>query len=144
MASENVELVRRGYELLNSVGRTSAEPFDPEELAGDLWERFDPDLELHERADLPDRKVYRGREETKDFFRKTQELFAEIRWEPREIVDLGHAVVADTRIVAVGRGSDVRIEADETDVFWFRDGRIVRLEAFPTRHEGLAAAEALR
>jgi hypothetical protein len=61
VSRDNVELVRRQYELINSLGRT--EGFvDPEELAPDLWERFDPELELHERPDLPDRKVYRGRD----------------------------------------------------------------------------------
>jgi ketosteroid isomerase-like protein len=140
VSRDNVELVRRQYELINSLGRT--EGFvDPEELAPDLWERFDPELELHERPDLPDRKVYRGRDTAKEFWRKTQDLFAEIRWEPLEIVDLGHAVVAHTRIVAVGRGSNVRIEADETDVWWFHDGRVVRLAGFPTRAEGLAAVQ---
>jgi hypothetical protein len=48
--------------------------------------------------------------------------------------------VVETRITAVGRGSDVRIEADETDVFWFRDGMIVRLAGFPTKAEALTAA----
>jgi len=140
VSRDNVELVRRNYELINSLGRT--EGFvDPEELAPDLWQRFDPKLELHERPDLPDRKVYRGRDAAKEFWRKTQDLFAEIRWEPLEIVDMGHAVVAHTRIVAVGRGSDVPIEADETDVWWFRDGRVVRLAGFPTLAEGLAAVQ---
>jgi len=143
VSRDNVELVRRAYELINSLGRT--EGFvDPEEVAPDVWAGLDPDLELHERPDLPDRKVYRGREASKEFWRKIQELFAEIRWEPLDLVDLGNAVVAETRIVVVGRGSDVRIEADETDVWWFRHGRIVRLAAFPTRAEGLAAAEALK
>jgi hypothetical protein len=49
-------------------------------------------------------------------------------------------VVAETRVVVRGRGSDVRIEADETDVFWFRDGMIVRLQGFPTKAEALEAA----
>jgi ketosteroid isomerase-like protein len=141
MPKENIELVRRNYEVINSIGRTGDEFVDPEQVAPDLWSRLAPDVELHERLDLPDAKVYRGREETKEFWRKSQELFAELQWEPREFIDLGHAVVVETRIVAVGRGSDVRIEADETDVFWFRDGLMVRLQAFATKAEALEAAE---
>jgi hypothetical protein len=53
---------------------------------------------------------------------------------------LGHAVIVETRIVGRGRGSDVPIEADETDVFWFRDGMIVRLQGFATKDEALEAA----
>jgi hypothetical protein len=42
--------------------------------------------------------------------------------------------------VAVGRGSDVATEMAETNVFWFRDGKIVRLKGFATKAEALEAA----
>jgi ketosteroid isomerase-like protein len=141
MSEENVALVRRNYEVINTIGRTGSEFVDPEDVAPDLWARLASDVELHERPDLPDAKVYRGREEAKEFWRKTQELFAELRWEPREFIDLGHAVVVEAKLVALGRNSEVRIEAEETDVFWFRDGAIVRLQGFPTKAEALEAAE---
>ena len=140
MSQENVELVRRSYEVFNAVGRTGDEFVDPEDVAPKFWARLDPEVELHERPDLPDSKVYRGREASKEFWRKTQQLFAEARWEPRDFSDLGHSVVVDVRVVLIGRGSEVPIEADETDVFWFRDGLIVRIQGFPTRDEALGAA----
>jgi ketosteroid isomerase-like protein len=140
MSQENVELVRRTYEVINAIGRTDSQFVDPEELAPDLWARLDPDFELHDRPDIPDARVYRGREASKEFWQKIQQLFSELRWEPREFIDLDHAVVVETRVMVVGRGSDVRIDADETDVFWFRDGLIVRLQGFPTRDEALEAA----
>jgi hypothetical protein len=67
-------------------------------------------------------------------------VFAEVRWEPQEFIDLGHAVVVVTKVFAIGRGSDVRTEMDETDVFWFRDGLIVRLQGFATKEQALEAA----
>ena len=140
MSDENVDLIRRAYEVINAIGRTSEAFVDPEEVDRDLWEQFDPAFELHERPDLPDRKVYRGREESKQFWRRIQELFSELRWEPRGFTDLGHAVVVDTRVFGLGRGGGVPIEADETDVFWFRDDRIVRLQGFPSHEEAMAAA----
>jgi ketosteroid isomerase-like protein len=139
MAEDYVGLVRQNYEVINALGRTDAF-VDPEDVAPELWKRVAPDIELHERSDLPDAKVYRGRDETKEFWRKTQELFAEFRWEPLEFIDLGDVVVVETRLVGVGRGSDVPIEAEETDVFWFRDGALVRLAGFPARDEALEAA----
>jgi ketosteroid isomerase-like protein len=117
MSQENVEVVRRTYEVINAIGNTGPESVDIEALAPDLWARLDPDFELHERRDLPDAKVYRGRVEAKEFWRKTQQLFAEVVWEPLDFTDLGHAIVVETRIAVIGRGSDVRVEADETDVF---------------------------
>jgi ketosteroid isomerase-like protein len=142
VSEENLALVRRNYEAINALGRTGDEFVDPEELAPDLWASLAPDFELHGRPDVPDQTTYRGREASKEFWRMLQQTFAELRWEPREFTDLGHAVVVETRIVAQGRGSEVRIEADETDVFWFRDGKIVRLQGFPTKEEALAAARA--
>ena len=141
MPPDNVELVRRCYEVINAIGRTTGDFVDPEEIAPDLWARLDPDFELRERSDLPDARTYRGREESKEFWRKTQQIFAEIRWEPREFVDLGNAVVVTTRIVALGRAGEVPIEADEIDLFSFRDGLLVRLETFPSFEEAVRAAE---
>jgi ketosteroid isomerase-like protein len=140
MSEENLALVRRCYEAINAIGRTGDEPIDLEQLAPDLWTRLAPDFEMHGRPDVPDSTVYRGREASKDFWRMLQETFAELRWEPREFTDLGHAVVVEVRITAVGRGSEVRVEEDEANVFWFRDGEIVRLQGFPTKEEALAAA----
>jgi ketosteroid isomerase-like protein len=142
VSEDRLDFVRRAYDAISSVGRTEREGLDPEEVDRDVWDRIDPDMELHERADLPDAKVYRGREEAKEFWRKTSDVFSEIRWEIRELIDLGDAIVVDSRIVATGRGSDVPVELDEYDVFWFRDDLIVRLQAFGTMDEAMAAARA--
>ena len=142
MSEENVALVRRNFEVLNAVDRTGEEFVDPEEVAPDLWAGLAPDFELHGRPDVPDAKTYRGREESKEFWRMLQEVFSELRWEPMEFTDLGQVVVVETRLVARGRGSDLRVEADETDVFWFRDGKVVRVQGFATKEEALAAVEA--
>jgi ketosteroid isomerase-like protein len=142
VSEQNVALVRRNYEVINSIGRTGEEFVDPEEFAPDLWASLDPDFELLGRNDIPDQKTYRGREESKEFWRMIQEVWAEIRWEPLEFTDLGEIVVVETRIVGVGRGSDVPIDAEETDVFWFRDGKIVKVTGFATKEQALAAAEA--
>lgn len=142
VSEENLALVRRNYEAINSVDRTAEEFVDPEDVAPDLWASLAPDFELHGRPDVPDSQDYRGREVTKDFWRMLQEVWSELRWEPLEFTDLGDAIVVETRIVGVGRGSDVPIEADETDVFWFRDGRIVLVQGFATKAEALEAVEA--
>jgi hypothetical protein len=140
MSEENVALIRQAYELFNAVGRTGEEFVDPESVAPELWARVAPDFELHGRPDVPDSAVYRGRDEAKEFWRMLQEVWAEVRWEPLAITDLGEAVVVETRLVAQGRGSDVRLESDEAQVFWFRDGFLIRLQGFPTKDQALAAA----
>jgi hypothetical protein len=64
-----------------------------------------------------------------------------VRWDVREFTDLGDVIVADGKVAGVGRGSNVPFEADETNVFWFRDGALVRLQGFPTRETALRAVE---
>jgi ketosteroid isomerase-like protein len=141
MAQEDVELVRSFYEMIATIGRTGDEFVDPEDVMPDLWARVHPDAELHERPDLPDAKVYRGKEKTKEFWRKSQEIFDEMRWKVGEIKEVGGAVVADTRVWGRGRGSEIPIEVDEINVFWFRDGMLAKVQAFPTMEEALAAVE---
>ena len=133
-------LTRRLYDAINSIGRTGEEFVDLENLAPELWGSLAPDIELRGRPDIPDQRTYRGREEVKEFWRMLQEVWAELRWEPLEFTDLGDVVVVETRLVGVGRGSDLRIESDETDVFWFRDEKIAVLTGFATKEEALEAA----
>jgi ketosteroid isomerase-like protein len=140
VSEENVELARRWLERLNAVGRTDPGDFDPEQAFGELWQRIDADVVLQGRPDVPDATDYRGREGFAEFLRMIAEVFAEIRWEPQEFIDRGDAVIVVAKVVAVGRGSDVPVEMDETDVVWFRDGSVIRVAGFPTREEGLAAA----
>ncbi len=142
MSEENVELARRLIERLNAVGRTEPGDFDPERAFGELWERIDSEAELRGRRDAPDPVDYRGREGFAEFLRMMTEIFAEIRWEPMEFIDRGDAVVVVAKVVAVGRGSDVPVQMDETDVIWFADGSLVRLAGFATKEEGMAALDA--
>jgi ketosteroid isomerase-like protein len=136
----NVELMRRWYERLNALGRIEPDEIDPAQILPELWARIDAAAEFFDRPEVPDARVYRGPEQAKQFFRKTWEIFAEIRWEPLEFIDKGHAVVVVTRVVGVGRGSEVPVEMDETDVVWFEGDAIVRVEGFPTREAGLEAS----
>ena len=135
-----METVRRCYEAINSIGRTGEEFVDPEEVSPEMWEAFAPDVVLHGRSDVPDSTTFHGREETKEFWRRLQEVFAEVSWEPEEFTDLGDVVVVDAKLSVLGRGSDVPIVSDESDVFWFRDGMVSALQAFPTHEQAMAAA----
>jgi ketosteroid isomerase-like protein len=140
VSQANVDLMRRWYARLNGLGRIEPDEVDPTKILPELWERIDPAAEFLDRAEVPDARVYRGPEEAKQFFRKTWEIFAEIRWEPLEFIDQKNAVVVVTRVIGVGRESEVPVEMDETDVIWFEGNTIVRVEGFPTREAGLEAA----
>jgi ketosteroid isomerase-like protein len=101
------------------------------------------DVELHDRPDVPDGRVWRGIDGVRAFFDKTAELFDPIRWEPREFIPAGRHVVVRAHVVAYGATSGAPIEIDEAQLWTFRDGRLARLQAFPTLEEAYATARAL-
>ena len=129
MAS-NVERVRALSERFNETGEVD-------------FTRIHPDAELHDRPDVPDGRVWRGIDGIRAFFEKTAESFDPIRWEPREFAASGRHVVVRAHVVAYGATSGTPIEVDEAQLWTFREGLLVRLQAFPTIEEAYATARAL-
>ena len=68
----------------------------------------DPAVELHDRPDVPDGRVWRGVDGVEAFFAKTAELFDPIGWEPQELIAEGRHVIARTHVVAYGATSGTR------------------------------------
>jgi ketosteroid isomerase-like protein len=128
--ASNVERVQGLFARFNETGEL--------DLTG-----VHPDAELHDRPDVPDARVWRGPDGARAFFEKTAESFDPIRWEPREYIAAGRHVVVRAHIVAFGATSGTPIEADEAQLWTFRDGLVARLQAFPTLEEAYVTARAL-
>jgi ketosteroid isomerase-like protein len=128
--ASNVERVRALYERFNETGELD-------------FGAIDPDAELHDRPDVPDRRVWKGADGIRAWFAKTAESFDPIRWEPREFIASGRHVIADVHLVAHGAASGTPIEVDEGQLWTFRGGLLVRLQGFPTVEDARAAARAL-
>jgi ketosteroid isomerase-like protein len=126
----NVEVLKEIFARFNEDGELD-------------FSRVDPEIELHSRPDVPDGQVWRGIEGVRGFFAETAKAFDPIRWEPQEFIAQGRHVLVLARIVAHGAASGTPIEVEEGQVWTFRDGLIVRLQAFPTPAEARAAARAL-
>jgi ketosteroid isomerase-like protein len=129
MAS-NAELLEELFARFNETGE-----FD--------FSRVDPEVELHDRPDLPDRRVWQGVDGVRAFFAKTAESFDPIRWEPREFIPHGRHVLVRAHIVAYGAAGGTPIEVDEGQLWTFRDGLIVRVQGFPTVEDARSVAQAL-
>src|SRR4051812_7391830 len=117
MAS-NVARVQELFERYNETGELDY-----------TW--ADPQIELHDREDIPDSRGWHGTEGVRGWFAKTAESFDPIRWDPLELTEAGRHVVARARIVAHGRASGTPIEVEEGQLWTFRDGLLVRLQGFP-------------
>ena len=124
------------------------------ERVGEIFTRFnetgeldfavvDPEIELHDRPDIPDSRVWRGPDGVRAWFEKTADSFDPIRWEPLGLTATGRHVVVETRIVATGRASGTPIEVDEGQLWTFRDELLVRLQGFPTVDDAFAKAREL-
>jgi ketosteroid isomerase-like protein len=126
----NVELLERLFARFNETGDLD-------------YSRVDPEVELHSRPDVPDGRVWSGLDGLRAFFAETAKSFDPIRWEPREFIPAGRHVLVRAHIVARGASSGAPIEVDEGQLWTFRNGMIVRLQAFPTIADAREAARAL-
>jgi ketosteroid isomerase-like protein len=123
-------LVRRGYAALNRR--------DLELNAKVLYDR-DSVLFIHGNIPIGS-GPYRGGEEIIQGYREWQDVWAEQRRVPREIVDLGERLVVVLDDTGEGAGSGVSVRLRFTDVITVRNGRIHRHEVYPDWEAGMRAA----
>jgi ketosteroid isomerase-like protein len=127
MSRENVEIVRRGYELL-----------DRGDVAAGL-ERLAPDFELDLSSLYPDAPVLRGLDEL-------------LRWvyggpwggsvhlQPERFFDVdAERVLVFIRVTATGEGSGVPVELRDAHELTVRDGLIVHCKVHADRNAALEA-----
>ena len=133
MSQENVEIVRRGYELLNS---------------GQLEEAFalyHPEIEVHLAKDpdgvvgLDFRETYRGVEGILQFLSQISEAWEDPSWVPEDYRDAGDQILVYIRFTGRGKSSGIEIERPMAHVNTVRDGKVVRHETFWDRAEALEA-----
>jgi ketosteroid isomerase-like protein len=136
--SEAEELVRRLFDAHNRGGGDALL-----DIYDDL---FDADAEWRPLivggVGFPERVIYRGRAGLKRYYRERAEVFAGGEVHIRSVEPNGDAVVVDALSTARGRVSGADIEEDITLVYWVRDGKIVRGQAFGSRDDALEAARA--
>jgi uncharacterized protein len=126
--SENIELLKRGYEAFNRGDLDAA------------FELLDPEIEWVNDERVPFAGTYRGHDELRALFRDQQEVFGEITMEPIEVFETGDQVVAFVRQRARGQASGAAVEITVGHLWTIRDGRAVRWQGFPQREKALEAA----
>jgi ketosteroid isomerase-like protein len=125
MSEENLELVRRGME--------SVETF---------WALLDDDVvwDMHELP-VPDlHGVYEGRDAVIEASRHYWGTWDDYRLDAEELIDAGSSVVVAVRERGRGKGSGAPFDQRWAQVWTFRRGRIIRWELFPTKAAALEAA----
>jgi uncharacterized protein len=131
MSQENVEAVRRGYELF-AAG-------DLEALTG----LFADDAALADAGGLGLADTAPGvRYGPEGFLRATEEVleaFDDYRVEAEDFIDAGEAVVVPVRISGRGRASGAMMETRLAHLWVFRSGKVIRGDVYRSTEEALEA-----
>jgi ketosteroid isomerase-like protein len=127
MSKENVETVLRVFDA-----------FDRREERA-MFAAYAPDVEwsLVNYTSWPETPVYHGHEGIRSFFRTWLQDFERYETRALDPLDLGDKVLVTVYDRAEGKGSGVPIERYHAQVWFFRDGRAVRVEVWDTREDAL-------
>jgi ketosteroid isomerase-like protein len=130
MSQENVELLRRMFEL-----------FSHREMDWDaVFQLLDPDIVWEVRSDFPDAGIYSGYEGVRQLSETFDEAVEQTWYRPLEYIETGNRVVVPLRWGGLGIGSGAAFaEREETWVFTLRGGKIRHVGEYATKREALEA-----
>ena len=122
-----------------TVGRL-LELWETGQLDGDEAEQFfDPEIEWREPPETIGRHEVTGTDAARAALANWNDQFDSLRVETTEMREDGDRVLHAMQQFARARGSDMEIEGELYMVWWFRDGRAVRMEMYNTREQAEAA-----
>lgn len=124
---ETVELARR---VLDLIGER-----DPERLI----ELADPEVEWHSLFALGEGGVYRGHDGTRQYMSNLADAWDIGRAEVDDALGGGDVAVLVGRIHYRGKGSGVESETPTGWMIEFRDGKVLRFQAFRDPEQVLAS-----
>jgi ketosteroid isomerase-like protein len=105
----------------------------------ELARYMDPEIEWLEPPETIGRSIVTGPEAALASLTNWVEQFDNLRAETSELREDGDRVLHGMEQFARARGSDVEIAAGLFMVWWFRDGKAVRMEMYNTREQAVAA-----
>lgn len=100
---------------------------------------FDPEIEWLEPPETIGRNVVTGPDAARAALANWNDQFDSLRVETTEMREEGDRVLHAMQQYARAGGSDVEIAGDLYMVWWFRDGKAVRMEMYNTREQAEAA-----
>src|SRR6266480_3618248 len=127
MSQENVERIR------NAFAGTTAGDFSY--LPG----LIDDSCEFLLPPDFPGTQATRGPGGFVSVVREFEEAFEEMRYEPQEFLDQGDRLFVAVRTIGRAKHTGIAIDLILYWVYTFRDGMVVKMEAFLDRAAALEA-----
>ena len=101
------------------------------------------DAEVDTTTALPDGRCYKGREEFVRYFHEQWDAWDRLSMEPLDVADVGGGrFVVEVRMTGTGRGSGIEIDQRMGFLYTLgeQDGKVSRVQMFPSRDAALEAA----
>jgi ketosteroid isomerase-like protein len=134
MSEENVEVVRRTYDVFEEQGANEQAVFALIEAG-----LIDPDIELDLRNAYPDGGVVRLA--TMSEYLETEPWGRSISFEPESFRAVGaDQVLTFVRLRVVGTESGIEVAGRTAHLATLRERRVIRVEVFTDRRKALEAA----
>jgi ketosteroid isomerase-like protein len=108
-----------------------------------MADSYADDAEVDTTTALPDGRRYKGREEFVRYFQEQWDAWADLRMEPVDIAAVsGGRHVVEVRMTGTGRSSRIEIDQRMGLLYTMRekDGKVARVQMFPSRDAALEAA----
>jgi ketosteroid isomerase-like protein len=120
MSQENVEIVRRSLAALSA---------SPDEVRASVAEFWDADADYYPARKFPEAQPCHGLEEITNFLVRFREMWSRFDWTVHEVIDVGdERALSHLTLRAEGRESGAELEGDLYQSYWFRHGRLLRVE----------------
>jgi ketosteroid isomerase-like protein len=128
MSRENVDAIKASYEAFNR------RDFDA------LFEYYDPDIVWEQDEKFVEPGTHYGHAGVRHVFESIFESFEDFKVEIEEIYDLDDQVLAILRIAGTAKLTGMELGTPGGHLFWFRDGKVVKLKLFVDPAEAREAA----
>jgi ketosteroid isomerase-like protein len=129
MSRENVEIVRRCYEL-----------WDRREWSA-FPELFDSDVEIDLSRNVFNPDVYHGHAGVERYVKVVEEIWDDFHVVPIELLDAGDNVVTAITLRGKGKQSGVEVKMELFNIWTLRDSKVVHVAGgYRDRSEALKAA----
>ena len=104
-------------------------------------DHFDPEIEWREPPETIGRNIVTGPDAVRAALANWTDQFDSLRAETTELREQGDRVLHAMSQYARARGSEIEIPAELYMVWWFHDGKAVRMEMYNTRDQAEEAFE---
>jgi ketosteroid isomerase-like protein len=138
MSQENVDSLRRGFDLWN-VALGDADESTWRSAMAELNEGYHPEAEVDFSRTVPDFPTSPAREAMTAWMEGARGTFAAVYVEATEILDAGDAVVVAIRMTGKGASSGADTAGDFFYVFRYRAEQIISATTYMTRQDAVEA-----